>query len=786
MKLNFSRLSAPYKEILEILIEINYLAIIFLVPLFFAYLFPTHNIFELNKLALFKGLVWLLILFSGFKFIFFPRSYILSNLSRKEIFSYFNKYLLLPLIFIVGLAMLLIFSINPAQSFFGSYDRQEGFISYLFYFVWFLLVFFNISSSKSEIIKKKIERIIITAVFSGFLISLYGVLQALNIDFLTWAESSPLSFRISSTLGQPNFLASFLLLLIPLTAYLFLKTKNFLVKFFYSFVIILQILSLFFTASRGALFAFALIIFVVFIFIGTKIKISILKKTLIIFSFLAVLIFGVFEIEHFLPGRITSLTDFNYGSLAVRKTFYKVSVKVILEKPFFGYGLENSSEMFIKYYEPDWGVYGDIGATTDRAHNLILDILLNGGIFALLFFSLLYYQFVYLIKRNIKTDSLNSVSLFLGLGLAAYLISLMFSFTIVSGEIFFWLFLAILSSLSFSNELSKNTILFGAINKEYPINKIINKKRRLLYYFFFTLLLIVVAGGGINIEKRNIMADYYFGKLYSTLAENKYFETLILNDYLLAEKTNVVNQTFYNQFLAEKLSEFYPNIKDVTSRYVVKRELLKIETVLKPVGYKNILALAQISGALGKINESENYFSTLREISPFWSFACSAQGQMYYINGKYQKAIDSYNYCLSTIPSVNDPRLNNNNDNHRDNVKTYYYIYNRELANSFFSLHNYDYAEIYYQRAYKNNPSEFTLLKKIADTLYLRGDLRGAIKYNERGLSRNPKDYNWSLALASLYHELGDKSKALDYLKQGIILAPDNNLLKSLQIEYSR
>jgi len=783
MKLNFSRPTLHGQDILNLLIEINYLAIVFLIPLYFSYFFPTYNIFEFNKLILFKTLIWLLLLFTGLKFIFFPQSFILGRINRKEIYFYFKKYLALPLIFIVGLGFLLFFSINSAQSFFGSYDRQEGFVSYLFYFIWFLLLFINISGSRKEINNKKIKHIIITAVASGFLVSLYGVLQFLNIDFITWAEAAPLASRISSTLGQPNFLASFLLLVIPLSVYLLINTPKFLGKFFYSIVIVLQVLCLFFTASRGALLAFLIVISGVLLFFWSKIKLNIFKKTLIIFGFLLIILFGALGLEHFLPGRISTITDLKYGSLAVRVTFYKTAVKGILEKPIFGYGQENGNEIFIKYYKPDWGVYGDVGATTDRAHNLILDILLNDGIVGLILFSLLYYQFFYLVKYNIKKDGFYSLALFLGLGAAAYLISLLFSFTVVSGEIYFWLFLAILSSQSLTADLAKNNFLSEITAKVSLVLK--NKKRRLIYYFLATLVLILIAVYGISFEKRNLMADYYFNKLYYILAEKKYFDTIILSDYLRAEKPNRANQIFYDQFLAMKLSDFYPGINELASKFIVKQELLRINSFLGSNGYKNIFAQAKISGAFGNLEDSQKYFYALYKITPGWTFPYSSEGQIYFANGKYQEAVNAYQLALSTLPNNNDPRLENKNELHRQNVLLYYYIFNRELGNSYFALKDYGQAEIYYQKAYSFNTADFTLLKKIADTYYLRGDLDEAIKYNERGFNRSPKDYNWPMALAVLYREKKDSAKSSEYLNIALKLAPDNIELKNLELEYN-
>ena len=67
LKFNFKFL----QRINEVALETIYLLIIFLVPLWFSYLFPTYNLFELSKLAIFKGLTCLLLIFSVFRFIIY-------------------------------------------------------------------------------------------------------------------------------------------------------------------------------------------------------------------------------------------------------------------------------------------------------------------------------------------------------------------------------------------------------------------------------------------------------------------------------------------------------------------------------------------------------------------------------------------------------------------------------------------------------------------------------------------------------------------------------------------
>ena len=59
-------------------------------------------------------------------------------------------------------------------------------------------------------------------------------------------------------------------------------------------------------------------------------------------------------------------------------------IKAILNKPLLGYGVENLQETFVSYYDASWAIHGDVNQVPDRAHNIVLDILMSGGILLLL------------------------------------------------------------------------------------------------------------------------------------------------------------------------------------------------------------------------------------------------------------------------------------------------------------------------------------------------------------------------------------------------------------------
>lgn len=773
-RISQKRLSADSgRAILDLLIEIVYLAVVFLVPLWFAYLFPTYNIFEFNKLIVFKVLVWLLFLFTALKLIFYH-----SRMNFAPV-KFFKKYLFWPLVFIAGLSLALPASVNPLLSFYGSIERQGGLVSYLFFFFWFILTAFNILtidnqlSQKADSKDKRIRRAISAAVISASAVSIYGLLQILNIDFIVWPESAFTTHRIFSTLGQPNFLASWLLLIIPLSLYLGFSSRRFLAKFFYLLAAALQIICLVFTGSRGGLLALLFIAALYLVYLLANSAWPRRQKSFISLGFVGLAIIFLVAVNNVWPGRISSLLDYQSGSIAARANFYSAAADSIQARPWFGYGLESGNDIFIKYYEPDWAVYGDVGQSADRAHNLILDIILSTGFYGLVLFAALYYFFFSLARDNIKKKKSPLLSLSLALGIAAYLFSLLFSFSIVSGEIYFWLFLALLAAVNYDpNETIESRNSWSLPERmRYPVKIIL------------ALAMIVLVFWRISASFRSLIADYYFNKIYYTLASQDYFTALVLDGYLKEQKANPINQESYDDFWGEKLSEFYPFITELAPKKAASDKLEEINQSLPSGGYKNLSVKAKINDVLGHYQTAQAYLDRVITLTPHWPLAYMEQGKLASNQGDLKGALVAYNLVLLNLPAIEDSRLN---DSHRELIRRYqYFIYHR-IGEIYEQENNYAAAEKYFQLAYGSDPSDFVLLKRIADMEYRRGNLEKAIEYTKRGLMRSPNDYKWSVALASLYYESGDKKTALKYLEKALVLAPGNQEVLGLQKAYRK
>jgi O-antigen ligase len=753
------------REILDLLIEIAYLAVIFLIPLWFAYLFPTYNIFELNKSVLFKILVWLLAFLTGLKIIFYPPrpDFLLALLKR---------YWLIPMVCAVGWSLTLITALNPALSFYGTPERQAGLSNYFFYGAWFALVIFNIltvSNSRTRggavPFAHNLRRVIVAASLSGFLVALYAVLQILNWDFLSWPEPPYLTGRALSTFGQPNFLASWLLLVIPLSCYLLAAERQTWRRLAWGGIALVQFLGLLASGSRGGLAAG---LFVVLLWLVYRLSLSVWSRRQKIGAILLFLIFSIaaaWFLDYASHGRLRELKNLDYGSFGARRNFYAAAVSAVAARPWLGYGPESGTEIFIRYYAPDWGLYGDVGQSTDRAHNLILDELLSGGTFGLLLTLALYYFFFRLAVRNIIDKRGRELSLALALGAAGYLFSLLLSFPIVAGAIYFWLFLAILAVLDYSGPDA--AVPAGDIHPAAAA--LPGRPRRPLGAWLLAVALAVLVGWRIERLARVIVADYYFNEAVKVLPAGDYSTILELASYEREQDTSSVNQASYDYLLAYQLSAAYPSIAALTPQLAVRNYLKSVAAYRPAAAYQDLFLQGKINLVLQNFSAADKYLSAVAALTPQWPPVIIEQGNLAAARGDGPAALAYYSQAARDLPDASDPRLP---AGHLPAVLSYQYTINKDIAAVYAAQKDYAAAAQYYLAAYDSQPSDFTLLKKIADTYYYRGDLADAIKYIARGRSRNPGDYNWPLALAALYYQSGDRSQGALYLDEARRLAP--------------
>jgi tetratricopeptide (TPR) repeat protein len=294
-------------------------------------------------------------------------------------------------------------SVAPHLSLWGSYHRLEG----LYTTGSYLIIFFSICVLMRT--WRQFERLITAVLLVSFPVALYGILQHIGLDPVDWNKD--VSTRVSSTLGNPIFLAGFLAMTIPFTLYRLLTARNRtgrqqqLLIAGYLVLLAVQLSSIFFTRSRGPLIGLIAGVFVFVIILSAVRQKKDWTRFIVAVGIVVVLAGGLLIIPHSKTEFIRNLPYLDRmsqafeGSGRVRLLIWRGAVQLILAEPkrtLIGYGPESMFVSFPPYYDPELRRLEGKTSFPDRSHNetfdtLITTGLLGGTIYLLFIIGLMYY-----------------------------------------------------------------------------------------------------------------------------------------------------------------------------------------------------------------------------------------------------------------------------------------------------------------------------------------------------------------------------------------------------------
>jgi putative inorganic carbon (HCO3(-)) transporter len=217
-------------------IRFSFNALFFLVPLIF--LPYTSELFEFNKIVV--TYIFTIIIVGAWA----------TQIVWDKHFSFRRTHLDWPIIiFLISQLLSLFFSIDTRTSWLGYYSRFNGGVVSLVCYAMLYWAFVTHIDRRSTLSLLK------TSFISTLLVCLWGVAEHLGIDAKWWVQD--VRNRVFSTLGQPNWLAAYLvtLIFIPIAKTLEFKKTSF--NWLYAFLAVLMFITLVFTRSRSGLLAFA-------------------------------------------------------------------------------------------------------------------------------------------------------------------------------------------------------------------------------------------------------------------------------------------------------------------------------------------------------------------------------------------------------------------------------------------------------------------------------------------------------------------------------------------------
>ncbi|MDD3101539.1 MAG: O-antigen ligase family protein [Patescibacteria group bacterium] len=739
---------------IDIVIEILWLAIIFFIPVYLDQ--GLYNVFEVAKNVLFQNLTEILLFVYLVKFILFYRENI-------KIFRQRIKYFIPAGIFIAILGVSTIFSQVPWFSFWGSWERRMGYLTWLHFFVFGLLLLLNIRK------RNQIYRILAAILASSFFVGIYGAMQFKGLDIFKWTYDPFVMGRIFSSIGQPNFLGSWLLLVIPLVIFGLINKKS-LIKYFSFFLLILLFLNLLWTKSRGAwLGALVMIVFMGILFFWRRDK----KKIIFPAIFLFIIISLLFIAPHFniskdklaanpLLTRLMSLTDLKEAG-QYRLMHWQASADLIKDKPILGYGLGGQRFNFPKYYQPIFAVYEKPNIYLDYAHNDILDTLLISGFLGLasylfLIGSVFWFGLRYLFKnpkseiRNPKQIP-NSKFLILCLlsGLFGYLASIQFSFHVMSTLLYFWLFMVLVIILSNNLTDSENNL----ISKEKPEEFLTPLKSLMI---LFVLSLIFLCSWQFNFKL--YLSSHYFLNAQKAKAMGDWQEMIQENERAIQFNPN--NPYFHQEFaLSLYQAGFSSSTKKLDWLETGIENIEMIPQKIRPI--EAIIWLSWLKSEKANLTKNQNDFQAAEkafqdsaDFTPGTALVYNHWCDLKVYEENWDQAVKMCEKAISLYPDLNHPSLNE--EHYRDVVNEMTPVY-LNLGFVYRKIGNPQKAIDYYQKSAYPILKGFTppypnalkvIYQEIITTYQSMGQIDSAIYWAQHFQVLWPDDPNSNFILNSL------------------------------------
>ena len=339
-------------------------------------------------------------------------------------------------------------SVNPRASLWGSYERQQGLLTLGAYLALFLLTAANLRT------RAQAERLWAALVWGSAPVVAYGLLQTVGLDPLNWRTDT--ASPVLSTVGRANFLGSYLVLLLPLTAGQALLARR---QWPHLLLLAGQLICLALTQARGAwvgLGAAALVFGLAWAAVthNRRTAMATLALAVLAVSFVALLNLpgGPLEPLSHLPGldRLATLTRTDAGSTAARLTIWRATLPLIAARPWLGYGPETLRPVFARVFPPQLVYYQGRHVTVDRVHNLWLDLGMSAGLAGIVAFGTLLAGFGRMVWRELRNtpDRWEQVAwVALAAAVVGHLADLQFSFDLTTSATVFWLVLALAAAM---------------------------------------------------------------------------------------------------------------------------------------------------------------------------------------------------------------------------------------------------------------------------------------------------------------------------------------------------
>lgn len=623
---------------------IMFLPIINIPPLFSPAAFAQSTIFKI---------IFSILLFLFTYQLLFARGFY-TTIAQKIQVSY-KPAIILAGTFLLLVFLSVIFSANPLFSFWGDPYRAGGFLNLFLYFGFALFSYLAINGDDWK-------KILNLAIIAGLIVSAFAFLQQFNLfsSYIIEYQGRP-----PGTLGNTNFLAAYILMLLFIALSLLLQETGKAKRIFYISSLIFFLFTITITLSRAAYLGL-IIGFCWFVFLYAFRNKSL--NTIKIIAGIALLLTVIPTIYY--ANTYSQLPSFIEGNSIIKSFIQRLSIEnalgngrisgwkvawqAVKASPIFGYGPENFAVGFDRFFDPTLpGIISSFGgAWWDRAHNLFFDIAATSGIPSLIVYLLFLGTIFFHIQKAKKKFPENYITLHgMQALLIGYFVNNLFSFDTTATYILFFFLIGYILYLTQAQD-QETSVTFPAWlhnnNITYPIISIAGI---ILLIFIWQYNLVP-----LMINKEVNWTNYYINQKNECDGALPHIKTVanwnsILNNYRDIAYSDALRLCIEDiSKSAQDRSNFTKQALVVAQNAVESRSNYTRSWIY--LGYMGNLMLEGDRTNYDLKKSIEGYFQKANELSPLRQEVFSEWTKTYLITGEYTKAIQKADTCINLDPSV--------------------------------------------------------------------------------------------------------------------------------------
>lgn len=644
-------------------------------------------------------------------------------------------------LFILVVTLATIFGVNPSRAFWSNFERMEGLISYLHLFAYFLVL--------GHVFKKS-DWVVFFNLFivAGLAENIYALTQKLG-----YLPSPQGGFRVDGTIGNPTYLAAYLIFVAAFSGWLFLQTANKFARYFYGAMAAFSLLSIYFTATRGA--AVALVaggvvgILLYLWLVQPKTDREKWYRKLAIAG-LVLIVVGSASVKIFKDSSVVKNSEvlsrfaaISFSEARTRFTIWKMGLAGAKEHPVLGWGPEGYPVIFAKYYQPS--LYSQ-EPWFDRSHNIIFDWLINAGVLGLLSYLGVLGAAAYAIRKLYKEKRFSpEEAILFAVLLLVYFLQNLFVFDQLATYMSYFAVLAYLQSSASG--------LVPAVAQPA-------KEKSKSYSAFSPSEYGAITAGALLVPLALVM---YFVNVRPYLANKSLLNALKVQNtsdfegaYRSYEKALSYN-TLGTQETREQLARFsiavggLPQVDAAFKDTILRRTLLEVEKGVRENEFdpRAYLFAGMVYGRVGLNDQAIAILHEALKLSPRKQQIYFELADAYLKKGDNAEAVRALEKTFNDAPGFEMARINlaaayiiNNEQEKADRLLMEYYktvnVGDEILVQAYSAVKNYPRLLGIWQALAAKDPSNTRTRVSVAGAYLLTGQKDAAIRELEAAIELNP------------------------------------------------